>query len=340
MAFSFFKKINNFFPTPRFLSFDLVSLDITPRYIRAMKLRESKYGIIPDYYKEIKLKNKNELSSFGSKRDFSTEAFTEIVDVLKNLKKDFKSKFVVVSLPETNTYIYRTKLPAESIKTLIPAIRFNLEENVPLKADDVNFDYFIIDDDKKPGDDIDIVISVFPKEIINVYTKTLKMAGLFPISFQSESVSLSRATVRKGDKDTYLLLRFLRDQVNVGVVEDGAVQYATIIHTDVDKIVNDYGSETASDLNESLNKTLIYWFTNKQGGVQHKKIETALISGDYALSDGLREFLEKKLKINVEMANVWSNCFSLDDYVPKIKKGESLNYAVAVGLAIKGITHA
>jgi Tfp pilus assembly PilM family ATPase len=334
------KKIDRFFPTPKFLSFDPVAIDITPRSIRLMALKKSKEGLIPRVYKEVKLENKNDLSTFSGEKDLDLKSLGEVIQVLKDLKKEFKLKYVVVSLPETNTYIYRTKLPAESASDLASAIRFGLEENVPLKVDTVNFDYFVIDNKRKKDTDLDVVVSVFPKKIISLYTKVLKEADLFPLSFQSESVSIYRSVVKKGDRDTYLLLRFLQDQVNVGVVEDGAIQYASIVKVDMEKVSNDFESDEAKELNESLNKVLIYWFTNKQDRTQHKKIDTALITGGYALSDGLQQFLEKKLKIKIEVADVWSNCFSTDDYVPEIKKEDAVNYAGSIGLAIKGITHA
>lgn len=334
------KKIDIFFPTPKFLSFDLVSLDISPRCIRLMKLKKDKHGFTPHVYKEVRLKNKNELSTFGSKKDINTESYAEVIEVLKNLKKEFKLEYVVVSLPETNTYIYRTTLPAESASDLASAIRYKLEENVPLRTEDVNFDYLVIDTNKDGNEDLDVIVTVFPKEIISLYTKILKMSGLFPVSFQSESISLFRSMVKKGDREPYMLLRFLKDQVNVGLVEDGAVQYASIIQADSEKIVNDFDSKEAEHLNESLNKMLIFWFTSRKDLVQHKKIETALITGEYSTSEGLKDFLERKLKIDVEFANVWSNCFSLDEYIPEINKKDSLNYPVAIGLAIKGVTHA
>jgi len=342
MISDFLKKIDRFFPTPGFLTFNPVAIDITPRSIRLMSLEKNEFGLTPKFYKEIPLKKKCELSSFDLSKEIDTESIAEVIDSLKNLKKEFKLKFVVVSLPETKTYIYRTKLPAESSSNLASAIRFGLEENVPLKTDDVNFDFFVMEDKNTKDDDndLDVIVSVFPKDIINLYTKVLKKAGLFPLSFQSESVSVSRSIVRYGDKQTYLLLRFLKDQVNVGVVEDGAIQYASIVPIDADKIIKDFSSEEANELNEALNKVLIYWFTNKNDGTQHNKIETALITGNYANSKGLKEFLERKLKIDVEIANVWSNCFSAENYIPKIEREDALNYAVSIGLAIKAESHA
>jgi len=340
MSSDLLQKIDSYFPTPKFLTFNLASIDITPRSIKIMKLKKSKYGLIPDFYKEVKLENKNNLASFEKNFDISNPAFKEVIQKLKKLKNEFDLEYVVVSLPETKTYIYRTKFPRESAGNLAQVIRFSIEENVPLKADEVNFDYFVINRDRDVNDDVDVVVSVFPKTVIDLYTKILKLSDLFPVSFQSEAISLSRSVIEKDDKEAYMILRFLEDQVNVGVVEGGAVQYASIIDTDIGKIVNDFKSDDAHSLGESLNKVLIYWFTNNKDLTQHKKIETVIVAGEYASDQKLVNFLEDKLKIDVEVADVWKNCFSLDKYIPEIEKKDSLKYAVSIGLAIKGIKHA
>jgi len=340
MISDFLQKIDTYFPTPKFLTFDLATIDITPRSIKIMKLKKSKHGLIPDIYKEVKLENKNSLASFEKDFDISDPSFKEIIQKLKKLREEFDLEYVVASLPETKTYIYREKFPKESLENLSQAIIYSMEENVPLKAEEVNFDYFIINRDSDFEDGVDVVVSVFPKTVIDLYTKILKLADLFPVSFQSEAVSLSRSIVEKDDKDAYMILRFLEDQVNVGVVEGGAVQYASIINVDIEKVVKDFGSEDAQNLSESLNKVLIYWFTSNKDLTQHKKIETVLIAGEYASDQNLINFLENKLRVDVEVADVWRNCFSIDQYIPEIEKKDSLKYAVSIGLAIKGIKHA
>jgi hypothetical protein len=50
---------------------------------------------------------------------------------------------------------------------------------------------------------------------------------------------------------------------------------------------------------------------------------------------GFEEYLSFPLKIPVEVANVWQNVFSYNDYVPPISFLDSLDYASAVGLALQ-----
>jgi Tfp pilus assembly PilM family ATPase len=341
MAKSFFSKIENLFPTPKYISFNPVAIDISNKSIKVMKLKRHKHGFIPEIYKEIQLEKECDLSQITEDKEINTESIRQLIEQLKKIKKEFKLKYVVASLPELKTYIFRTRLPKEATSDVASAIRFQLEENVPLKADEVNFDYYVIEksENDKDIDHFDVVVTVFPKKIIGFYTKILKISGLFPIALHPESIAMSESMVTHRDKGTYLLLRLMKERVAVSVVEDGAIQYASTISVDMDKVLENPNSESAVELNEVLNKLLIFWFTNKKDLIQHNKIETAIISGDYALTPGVQEFLERKLKLKVEIANVWTNCFSLEEYIPEINKKDSLRYSVAIGLAIKALRH-
>ena len=338
--FSFFlSKIDRLFPAPKYLNFDPVAIDISPKKIRLMKFKHDGDSLIPSEYEEIDLEEVHKLPDLAEKEssEINPEDVAEVVTALKSLKKKYKIQNIVTSLPELKTYIFRTQFPPEAASDVASSIRYSLEENVPLSVDDANFDYSVI---KSDSDGIEVVVNFFPKKIIHIYTEVLKMAGLSAISFQSESVALARSVVTNGDTDPYLLVRLMEDRINVAIVEDNVVQYASLISVGAKEISGNFESPQAVELREALNKLLIFWFTNKEYNIEHKKIEIAYIAGDYAMAPGMQEFLERHLNIHVEFGNVWSNCFSTDEYIPKLNQEEALSYAVAIGLAIKGIRHA
>jgi len=152
-----------------------------------------------------------------------------------------------------------------------------------------------------------------------------------------ESVSVFRSVIKHGDNGLYLLIRLLKDRINITIVNDGAVQYTSSVSVDLGEIIKDgqFENEEFIKLSQELNKTMIYWFTSKKDNNQNLKIEKAFLVGENALNIKLIEALENSLKIDIESANVWGNCFSLEDYVPKIKKDKALKYAVSIGLSIE-----
>lgn len=334
---NFFSNINRFFPTPRYLTFDPVAIDVLPTSIRLMKLDRKKEGLIPEIYREIKLKTPIDIAEINNNTEIDTNAFKEVLDVLKMLKKEYKLKYIISSLPERKTYIFRTRLPKESSGSIASAILFSLEENVPLPAKDVNFDYFVLDDSEYG---VDVVVNVFPKEIISVYTNMFNKAGLYPISYLAESTAFANAVINNKDDNAYLLIRLLEERIGIAIVEDGVVQYTSTISVSAKDVTENYQSEAATELSEELNKILIFWFTSKKDPVSHEKIQTAIVTGEYATAPGMQEFLERHLKINVETGNVWTNCFSTKTHIPQIDQKESLNFSVSIGLALMAINHA
>jgi Tfp pilus assembly PilM family ATPase len=321
-----------FFPIPKYLSLDPVAIDISPNSIRVMKLKDDIPGIIPVLHKEVVFPRKYDLTD----KEVSEEDVDAITSVLRKLKQELKLKYVVASLPEQKTYIYRVKMPRETLSDVASAIRLGMEENVPLPVEGVNFDYKVIAED---SDNIDVVVSVFPKSVVRIYTDIFKKVKLSPISFESESSCIARSVIEEGDLKPYILIRMMEDRVNVAIVENGVVQFTSKISVSGSSVTSDFDGEDMRHLSQALNKTLIYWFTTqKEASVEHK-IKDAVIVGKYALKDGLVEHLENLLKIDVRIGNVWQNCFSTDEYIPEIANAESLEYAVTTGLGLKALRY-
>ena len=90
-----------------------------------------------------------------------------------------------------------------------------------------------------------------------------------------------------------------------------------------------------SALKDELNKLSVYWSTHKdQAGEQERKITKIVLCGRDAGLSGFADYLSLSLQSRVEVANVWQNAFSLDEYIPPLPFDESLDYAAAVGLAL------
>jgi Tfp pilus assembly PilM family ATPase len=320
------------FPTPKYLSLGPAGLDITSNSIRVMKLKKTPAGFVPSLYKEVKFQSTRDLTvASPDQKDIDS-----VIQVLKKLRKELRLKYVTISLPEQKNYIYRTLQPYEAIHDIPSAIRFSMEENVPFPVNEVNFDYHVVSVNKKT---IDVVVSVFPKSVINFYTELLNQAGLKPLAFESESVALSSAIVNKDDKDLYLLVRLLDDRINVSIYESGAVQYTSSISVSGKEVAADLEGPAAKTMIQELNKIMIFWFTDKKESQENHKIEKAIIVGKYANAEGAEEILENGLKIDVQMGEVWTNCFSQNDYVPELSSDDSMEYAVAIGLALKAVKY-
>jgi Tfp pilus assembly PilM family ATPase len=325
--------LSHTFPVPNYLTLSPVGLDISPQSVRIMKLKRDPVGHIPEFYKEIKL---NKVCSL-LETDEDVKNCSNLREVLASLKKEFDLKFVNVSLPELKTYIFKTTVPIEAANTIEETLAFKIEENVPLDPGEVVFDYNVLQSGKDDHNHIDVAVSVIPKNIIRSYTKLLKELGMVPLSFETESQALAQAVIDKNDHGPYLLMNFGPSMVGINIVDDNVAHYASSISLSSEDIVADLKGSSAQALKEQVNKLLVYWFTNKSDADHKEKIKTVIVTGSYATAPGLIEFLEKHLAIKIKVANVWQNCFSLEEYIPDIKQKDSLNYGIAIGLALNTV---
>lgn len=317
------------FPVPKFLSLDPVGIDISLRSVRAIRFKHSKHGLVPDKYKEVILKEKCEL--LEKKEDL--EHCDDLRGALRELKKEMNLKYITLSLPELKTYIFHTTLPLEARKTIDDALIVKLQENVPLDPQDIVYDYTIskINQSKET---MEVVVTALPKNIIEVYTKLFKDEGLIPIAFESESQSVARAVVSEEDKTPYLIVNFGHAKISFAIVEQGVVYYTSSLPYSTETILQDFSCQEAQILKSTLNKLLIYWFTNKHNIGSEEKITNVIMTGSFADTPGLAVFLEQHLHVSVGTANVWKNCFDINEYVPEMDLKTALQYNTAIGLSL------
>lgn len=357
------KKILRYFPVPEFLKMPSVGLDISDGSVRYVELVETERGRELNNYGNVDL-------APGIVKNGEVHDREKLVEILKNLKKNFESEFVRVSVLENNSYIFRTKVAKTedmSLDEMRAALRFKLEENVPLKPEEVIFDFDIVGmSDSK----FDIVVSALPRHFIQKFTEVFDEAGLIPLSFEVEAQAVARSVVGSDDKETYMVVDFRNTRASISVVSDGVAQFTSALDMGGDDLVyavekhlniskdkakdlkNEKGfvktnseddlffamMNTISALKDEINQYIIYWHSlkeNSNDGRSGKTIKKIILCGANGGLRGLDEYLSLSLGIKVEKANVWKNILSLDEVVPDMSFSDSLEYATAIGLAMR-----
>lgn len=162
----------------------------------------------------------------------------------------------------------------------------------------------------------------------------LRRIKIKPLGFETEAEAAARSILVKNNPDTYMLLGIGRLQTLISVIQAGRPCYVETL--DISSILisetvsRGFGAEIFYD---QINKHYILWHTEK-GGNQIKKI---IIYGEAPNLAELRDNIALNMRTEVELANVWVNIVeSFDEEIPEIPFDESLSYAVALGLALKG----
>jgi Tfp pilus assembly PilM family ATPase len=257
-------------------------------------------------------------------------------------------------LPEEKSYLFRGRVPkTSSVAELRTSVEFIIEENVPLSVSEAVFDYFVIEDPSlETNDTLDVAVSVVPRDLVESYVSILNSAGLSPLHFEIESQAIAKAVVKKGDKTPYLLINLFDRKIGIYVVSQEAIQFASTLplterpERKGEKIESEGEKQMTSktspididipieEVKSETNKIISYWNSQSERlGSDKIPIETAVLSGKGADSKKLSRDLSF-LNMKIRAADVWTNAFSLEDYIPSLPKNESLEYVVAVGLAI------
>lgn len=312
---------------------------------KRIKLKTYREKTVPDdYFLKGEIKKENELAKF-------------IRDFVKETK--ISSPYVVAILPETKTFIKMIEITCPKKGDILEEIKKEIELYVPLKIDDVYFDWQEI---SRKRDRVKILVGLSPKNIVDSYLKVLKMAGLKPVVLEIESLAILRALISKTEGLTkpIIILDLGATRSSLIIVDEGVIQLtisqpfagitltkdiASALEIDFKKaeeIKKNYNEE--KNQNPLVGKIIFSFLSNLEKVLRdhinfykessRKKIEEIILCGGGANLFQLPTFLEKKLKIKVKKGNPWINI--TDEKIP-FSEDISLTYTTAVGLALRGL---
>ena len=149
----------------------IAGIDISTTGVKAMAINPHK--MVVEGYGAIDLDPNKVQESMNTGNDYLAEG----------MKKLFKEKFighmpssqVVVSVPTNKTYSRTLSLPLSAENNLDDAIQLEVEQYIPLPANDLYIDYGIIERTK---DSMTVLVSAVPKRIVDSIMHTCDAAGL------------------------------------------------------------------------------------------------------------------------------------------------------------------
>ncbi|HCB35399.1 MAG TPA: hypothetical protein DEP25_02035 [Candidatus Taylorbacteria bacterium] len=352
---------SRFFPPPRFLEMPAVGLDISDDAVSAIGLARKSNAFVLERFGRRRLQS-------GSVSGGRINDANAVAGVLRELKDELKLDFVNASLSEENAYLFKVKIPRVSRKEIRGVLEFKLEENVPIPASEAIFDYTVITQaGHSNGDHIDVGVTVLSKAVVDAYTALLDKAGLVPLSFEIEAQAISRAVIPRGNRETHLVVNIGERKTGLFIISNEVVHFTSTVgiggmhiteaiarhlsisSSEAERVKNDHSSfrrkenmelflviaEVVSVLKSELNKLTVYWSTHEgPSGELGKKITNIILCGRDAAIAGIVEYFAFSLDRPVEVGNVWTNAFSLDEHIPSLHFDESLDYAATVGLAL------
>ena len=358
----FRNSFNRFFPTPRFLMTPSFGLDISDESLKFVELIPAKNGIRMGRYGERKI-------PVGIIESGKIKDSKRLEQVLLSLKKEEGFRFVRVSLPEEQVYLFRLRLDKAGLINVREGIELSLEEYIPISAQDAIFDYELINEDSKS---LEVQVASIPKNIIENYLAVFRNSQISVQSFELEAQAISRAVVKKGDLETYMIVDFGQTRTGIFIVSRGIVMFTSTLDVggmmltnmiqknfnvnfeEAEKMKKKFGLQRNTEnremfsvilnivsvLRDEIVKHFLYWQTHKdEEGKDYPIIKKIILCGGDASLMGLSEYFSISVKNKVEMANVWINIIDTEKYIPEITFNRSLTFAAALGLALGDFEH-
>jgi Tfp pilus assembly PilM family ATPase len=197
-------------------------------------------------------------------------------------------------------------------------VESKLEENIPIPPAEVIYEFDVCE--RKKELITEVSVSAFPEKLIQSYIACCTLAGLEVKGFDTEPRALIRSLVPTKN-ETAIIIDIANSSTSMYIVKNNVAQFSSTIAIG--------GKETVGTLTEEVSKIISYWKSREEGD----EIKKAYILGTFAQGEGVVSLFEKTLKIDVLLGNVWSGLQN-KDIVPPIEFGQSLDYGVAIGLAL------
>lgn len=299
--------------------------------------------------------------------DALVQVIGKAIEGVKGLS--LRTLYCVVSLPETESFIRVIQMPKMKESELGEALKWEIENHIPLSSDEVYFDWQLIED-KANVDFSNVLVGALKKSLADSYLAVLKKAGLRPAVFEIESIATARALVENENSPNPIMIIDLGAKRSSFIIFSGqAVHFTSSLPLSNESLIDIIAQKLAVDkikardlkfrvgldrekeegrvfnamlpglveLIDQIKKYNDFYITHRLPGSQQKSLSKIILCGGGANLFGLAEFLEKELKMPVEIGNPWINILSKDPKrIPEISFDQSVGYATALGLALRG----
>jgi len=295
----------------------------------------------------------------------------ELVKKLKELVKKTRglnTKYVVLSLPEERSFLQVISMPKMTAEETKNAVRYEAENYIPFSIDKIYLDSQTISYQEKTQE---VLLAALPITTVDPYLEVLNQAGLEPLVLETESQAIARSLM-KGCKcvSPCLIMDIGAIRTTLIIISGNAPRFSASIPLSANLFTGAIAKTLKIDIKkaEQLKRTCGL----KNQNQKEKEVFDALIPvltdlmeqtkkhieyyHDYAVSKNFSEkditikriivcggggnlllidkFLQKDFGLPVEIGNPLINIDFHKDLIPK---GQLLSFAVAIGLAIRGL---
>jgi len=300
----------------------------------------------------------------------------EMIGLLRDLVRRehacFRGGGIVASLPEEKSFLRSLRLENVKSQDIGDAIRWEIEAQIPLPVENIIYDYDVVPGSPAESRSINAVLTAFPKALVESYVRMFTSAGMPLAAMELESQATVRALVSDFETSpARVIVDMGRTRTSFILLAAGEIIFTTTIAIGGHALEESIGTvlgvgpeeaarmkkevglaknasegkifsaliPTVGALADELQRTIQSYQNHlvHEPGAHGDIVEILLSGGDANLS-GLDTYLASVARIPCRRADSFEALrFHIGDAIPPIAYRESLGYATAIGLALRGM---
>lgn len=289
----------------------------------------------------------------------SADAIKKVVE-----STNIKEKNVNLSLPESQVYTKIVEMPSLSEKELAAALKYEMEQYVPLPLDQVKTDWQIIGSNNSTKGTTSVFIVAAPNALLEKYENVMEQAGFVAASIETEMLSVVRGLfplvnvptasviVHMGARTSTIAVIKQGEIVTVFTVDKGGLAITRAISLDLGIDLEQAESyKKAYGLNKEafegkIGKSLFPILESILGDIRKtllllkekfpdEQINQVILSGGSAQLPGIDIYFTNQLNIQVVLGSAFQ-VYDMQNVPPEIA-ADALSFNVVAGLAMKDL---
>lgn len=285
----------------------------------------------------------------------------KLAKIIQDLKRSvgITTKNVVSAIPGTSTFNAIVNLPPMSQSELEKAIKYQAEQNIPLKIEEVKYDWQIIKQDPQ-SKEISVMIIAATKSKVNSLLELFQMAELDVLALETSTVAMARSLaipntplamildIGSSTTEIAILDNGILNQTrsfplagfgmtraisqNLGLDMNQAEQFKQRFGLSQDKLEGQVYKVTEPILRNILDEAVrSAKFYQEQSG---NKIGRVILTGGSSRLPLIAEYIKSYMGVEVSFGNPWSNISYKSSDNDKLNQ-MAPEFATAVGLAMR-----
>ncbi|MCL4386925.1 MAG: type IV pilus assembly protein PilM [Patescibacteria group bacterium] len=280
-------------------------------------------------------------------------------EIIKKLLNESRiaTKNVVTALPGSAVFTAVVKLPLMNQGELAKAIRYQAEQNIPLKIKDVKIDWQVLRTDQTKNQMVVMIVAA-PTSKVERMMSLLEYAGLEVEALETSSIAVSRSLVSPNDP-LVMIVDIGGTSTELTIIENGIVSHCRSLPS------AGYALTRAISHNLGLDQNQAEQFKRKFGLAQDKlegqvyktmrpilanivdeiqrsakfyleefggNVTKVILTGGSSKIPELVSFLSANLNLEIEVGNPWASVSYPANYQDQLQKN-AYEFALAIGLA-------